>query len=94
MKIISKLYEPRYPSELHQTKPGDCVEFERRFNSRNAHDAKFLVLHVPTEYIVERKRHRDGEYRIMVANLDTGLTSLVTAERKVRGVDAQVVTNE
>lgn len=94
MKIISKLYEPRYPSRLHNAKPGDCVEFERRFNSRNEHDAKFLVLHVPTEYIVEKKRTKDGEYRIMVSNLHTGLTSLVNAERRVRGVDAHVIVNE
>ena len=91
MKIVDTRQEPRYPTRLNMVKAGDCVEFERVFNSRNAHDAKFLVQNVPAEYIVEKKRHDGGAYRIMVSNLDTGLTSLVTAERRVRLVDAEVV---
>ena len=94
MKIVNNPAELRYSSSLHQIKPGQCVEFERVFNTRHSDTAKFLVLHVPGEYIAEKKQYKDGVYRIMVANLETGLTSLVNAERGVRRVDAVVVLDD
>lgn len=90
MKIVNNRSE-RYPASLYDAEPGDCVEFERTFHQKHAANAKFLVLRVPTEYIKIEKRHRDGDWRIMVANIETGAASLITTERRVRIVKAEVV---
>ena len=94
MKIINRRNEVQFPMCLHETKPGQCVQFAHGFNNRHADDAKFLVLKVPTGYIAEEKRVRNDEYRVMVANLDTGLTSLVLQDRRVRIVNAHVTVDE
>ena len=90
MRIIDTENE-RFPLELCDTVPGDCVRFEHVFHQKHAVNATFLVLRVPTEYIRHEKRNRDGEFRIMVANLATGDTSLITTARRVRRVNAEVV---
>ncbi len=90
MKIVNNVNQS-YPFYLHQAEPGDCVEFETNFHQKHEPDAKFLVLRVPSEYIRHEKRNRDGEFRIMVSNLATGDTSLITTERWVRIIDAEVV---
>ena len=81
-----------YLRELHDMTPGDVVQFNTRFNDAHDPNAYFLVLKVPGEYIAEKKRRdrSSGIYRVMVANVETGLTSLVLADRTVRFVKAEV----
>lgn len=89
MRIINSEYT-RYPLMLAEVAPGDVVEFEWGFHQKHEHDAKFLVLRVPAEHIRADKRNKDRQWRIMVANLETGNVSLVTTERKVRKFTAEV----
>ena len=89
MKIVNHRH-PRYPVVLVNVRAGDVVEFETRFYPGHAPDAKFLVLRVPAEYIREDKRYKNGAFRIMVANIETGYVSLVTTDRAVRIFEAEV----
>ena len=89
MRIVN-CQETRFPHRLFEITPGEVVEFEHGFHQKHRRNAKFLVMRVPAEYIRHEKRNRDGLWRIMVVNLETGDASLITTERMVRKFTSEV----
>lgn len=94
MKVITK-YESKFPLQLSDANPGDTVRFEDVFNQHHKENALFLVLKVPGQYIAERKQRDEmGDFKILVANVETGLSSLVMRDRKIRFVPAEVTIRD
>lgn len=94
MRITTPNKTPKFNEILGSVLPGDCVQFKKPPHQKHATDAIFVVLRVPSQYIVEDERRTNGIFRIMVANLETGYCSLVVQDRAIRFINAEVVNNE
>ncbi|MCH8242342.1 MAG: hypothetical protein IH897_07000 [Planctomycetes bacterium] len=90
MKILRHDDGPKFNNVLAASEPGDCIQFRKVPHQKHAVDSIFLVLRVPSEYIAKDARKPDGIFRVMVANLETGACSLVSQDRAMRFVNAEV----